>query len=375
VITYIVPTRNRHKALHETLDSLSKLHDAAKSECEIIVVDNASELPVRTAMADHSRLRVHIVRLGGNIGAAARNVAATQAQDEWLVMLDDDSHPLDLNFIGVLEAAAADVAAIGADIVLPDGSREQGGLPEVIIGCGTAIRRDAFLAVGGYDATFDYYAEEYDLCAKLIQGGWRIEHDARFRVLHRKIVTGRDFNRIVHRLVRNNSWVARRYAPEEELATELSEIAARYGRIAVKEHAAFGFAAGMNDLLQTLDRQARTPMSRQLWDRFTGLAHVRESLDALIAENPSIATVAIVEPGKNEWLVRQALAERGIAILPDADHADALVIGTLSPGPMLDALDRHRDSGKLAWAPWLPRGLSRNWPGVNAVESVRSVAA
>jgi hypothetical protein len=82
-----------------------------------------------------------------------------------------------------------------------------------------------------------------------------------------------------------------------------------------------------------------------------------------------------VKPGKNEWLVRQALAERGIAILPDADHADALVIGTLSPGPMLDALDRHRDSGKLAWAPWLPRGLSRNWPGVNAVESVRSVAA
>jgi hypothetical protein len=73
--------------------------------------------------------------------------------------------------------------------------------------------------------------------------------------------------------------------------------------------------------------------------------------------------------------VRQALEQRGIEIRPNAEHADVLVIGTLSPGPMLDAMGRYRDSGKRVWAPWLPHGLSRNRPEVNLPESVRSVAA
>src|SRR6185503_611566 len=113
------------------------------------------------------------------------------------------------------------------------------------IGCGVAIRLRSFLAAGGYDPTFDYYAEEYDLAARFILAGYRIVHDRRFRVMHEKVTQGRDFNRIVHRLVRNNAWVAQRYAPIEHREAEINETISRYGRIAVKENAAAGYAAGV----------------------------------------------------------------------------------------------------------------------------------
>lgn len=359
MISYIIPTRNRHETLQRTLDALVNLHNAEACEGEVIIIDNASESPVSFASDPGSRLPRRIVRLNENIGAAARNMGAQEARGEWLVMLDDDSHPLDLNFIDVLADASNDVAAIGADILLPDGSRERGGLPEVIIGCGAAIRRDAFLAIGGYDPSFDYYAEEYDLCAKFILRGWRIVHNLRFRVLHEKITTGRDFNRIIHRLVRNNGWVAQRYAPDDELDRELSEIVSRYAGIAVKEHAACGFAAGMQDLLESLSAQPRTPMTKELWDRFTGLAHVRATLAREFRDVQPKPVIAIVEPGKNEWAIRQAIKELGLRLTDDEHDADAVVIGTLSPGSMLDARERWDSSGRSVVCPWQHIGVAK----------------
>src|SRR5262245_59516113 len=186
-------------------------------------------------------------------------------------MLDDDSFPTDVGHIQMLHEIPDDVAAVGGEIVLPDGRHEAGGLPEVFIGCGVAIRRHAFLDVGGYDVSFDYYAEEYDLCAKLMLGGWRIAHDRRFQVRHEKVAAGRDMNRILHRLVRINGWVAQRYSPEDCRVAELHEVISRYARIAVSESATHGFAQGAAELFPSLSKQPRQPMSQSLFDRFTGL--------------------------------------------------------------------------------------------------------
>lgn len=339
MLSYVLPTRNRPERLLQTLHALDELDRAAHDRiggAEVVVVDNNSDsLPdVDPALA--SRLRLRIVRLGENLGAAARNIGIQNAGGAWIVMLDDDSHPLDCDHVGVLLSAPPDVAAIGADIFLPDGSRERGGLPEVIIGCGAAIRRDAFLAVGGYDATFGYYAEEYDLCAKFIFHGWRIAQNQDFRVLHQKVENGRDFNVIVHRLVRNNAWVMQRYAPDDARVDEIGRIIERYAAIAVKERAARGFAEGMCELGETLARQPRTPMSRELWDRFRGATAARCSLSAALPGR----RLAIVEEGKNVEVIREVIHELQAVVVNDPAAAEALVIGTLSPGPMRDAWQR-----------------------------------
>ncbi len=229
---------------------------------EVIVVDNASEPPAAVAPWLANGIRVRSIRLSENEAAASRNIAARESDCEWLVMLDDDSHPVDSGFIDVLAGAAPEVAAVGADIRLPDGSREAGGLPEVFVGCGVAIRRGPFLevgGVGGYDAAFHFYAEEYDLAARLIMAGHVIVHDGRFRVRHSKVTAGRDMDLILRRLVRNNGWVAQRYAPPGEREREMGRLLNRYGDIAIRESAAVGFARGRRGLVRDRDRRGRDP--------------------------------------------------------------------------------------------------------------------
>ena len=66
-------------------------------------------------------LPVQLVRLEQNLGAAGRNAGAQVANGPWLIMLDDDSWPLDTGFIAALDGLPEDVAAVGGHIRLPDG--------------------------------------------------------------------------------------------------------------------------------------------------------------------------------------------------------------------------------------------------------------
>ena len=238
-VSFIIPTHNRPAELARTLNKLDAL-DIDDACAEVIIADNCSDKPESA----NCSLATHIIRLDVNLGAAARNRAADRAQGDWLVMLDDDSSPLDgPGMLAALEGAPDDAAVVMADIHLDNGrGRERGGLPEVFIGCGVAIRREAFMDAGGYDHRFGYYAEEYDLAARLLLAGERVVFDPRFVVEHRKVAAGRDMNLIFERLVRNNAWVAQRYAPDAQRRALLRRDRARYRSIAGKEHAPAGFA-------------------------------------------------------------------------------------------------------------------------------------
>ena len=358
MISYILPTCNRPRALARTLAALGALRDddhAGVGSAEVIVVDNGSDPPPHLPRRLENDLPVAAIRLGSNEAAASRNLAARRAGGEWLVMLDDDSHPT-APFLDLLRELPRDVAAVGAQITLPGGGREAGGLPEVFVGGGVAIRRRAFLDAGGYDPAFHYYAEEYDLCARLLMAGHRVVHDWRFRVRHEKTGAGRDMNLILRRLVRNNGWIVERYAPQgpsDQRERLLVETIVRYGRIAERESAIAGYLAGLKELWATLDEQPRRPLSPELFDRFTGLAHARKAL-AEAADVLEGATVAIVDEGKNAWAVRKALGELSVELVEDETEAEVLVIGTLSPGPIMDAWERRCQGDRTVIAPWRP---------------------
>jgi GT2 family glycosyltransferase len=352
--------------LARTLAALASLpaHDA-----EVIVVDNAGTPPAMAPATLANGTPTRVVRRPTNEGAAGRNagVAASEPSSEWIVMLDDDSHPLNVRFLDALREQPADVVGVCAEIMLPSRGelgpvREAGGLPEVPIGCGVAYRRGAYLAASvpgvagtsGYDPRFGFYAEEYDLAARLMRAGGRIVLDRRFRVLHEKTPAGRSMDTILRRLVRNNAWVMRRYAPDAVRSEEVNRALARYARIAWKERATLGYVAGCAELLGTMMRQPRLEMDGAIWDRFTGKCACRRSLLRAWGER-RFASAAIIGPGKNEHVVREVLAEMGVAIVDPAQSADALVIGTLSPGPALDAYEAMRVDARLV-APWAASG-------------------
>jgi GT2 family glycosyltransferase len=369
VISFVLPTRDRPDSLAGTLRSLGSL-DRGRFEpaggAEVIVVDNGGGADAPASL--ENGFPVRLMRADANLGTAARNDGAQAAAGDWLVMLDDDSSPVDAGLVDVSMDAPSDVAAIGAEIFLPsvrraDGTlagrprREAGGLPEVFVGCGVLIRREAFLGVGGYDRAFGYYAEEYDLCAKLLLGGWRVTHDRRFRVDHHKVEAGRDMNRIVRMLARNGGWVAARYAPDAERAAAVRRVLDRCALIAENEGAREGFSMGCAELERTIDAQTRTPMTADLYDRFTGLAAARYAIRRH-RDNGSLGDLArLVHPGKHAWCVREALTESGVELVDD-DRGSvagdiACVVGTLSPGPMWDAVDSGVVSGDGLLAPWI----------------------
>jgi GT2 family glycosyltransferase len=360
-ISYIIPTRDRPGDLAMTLSALGKLKHAENTRAEVIVVDNASRQPPTPPEKLRNGLPVRLILRRANEAAASRNAAARAATGAWLIMLDDDSAPLDTGFMRVLEDAPMDVAAIGAEILLTDGAREAGGLPEVPVGCGVAIRREVFLDLGGYDPEFHFYAEEYDLAARILLAGFRVTHDRRFRVLHRKVADGRDMNAILHRLVRNNGWVEQRYAPEAVREAAIAHTVERYRVIAAKERALEGYEAGLAEMRRTLDRQPRREMTQALYDRFTGLAHARDCLARSLAHT-SARSAALVAHGKHAGLVERVLAEQCVSIVASPVAADALVIGTLSPGPMLDARDeRAVDRSEGAWRDATGRAVLTAW--------------
>lgn len=362
MISYVLPTRNRAECLARTLGALGSLpiHDA-----EVIVVDNAGSPGASAASTLANGLPARVIRRTTNEGAAGRNAgaAASDSASDWIVMLDDDSHPMDVRFIEALREQPTDVVSVCAEIVLPArgpgrAMRESGGLPEVPIGCGVAYRREAYLSamvpgmcdVCGYDPRFGFYAEEYDLAARLMLAGGRIVLDRRFAVMHEKTPAGRSMDTILRRLVRNNTWVMQRYAPRAARSAEVRRTIARYARIAWKERATLGYAAGCIEILGTLTNQPHIEMAAATWDRFTGKCACRRALLRAWSER-RFATAAIVAPGKNEHVVRETLAEMGVGIVDREDRADALVIGTLSPGPALDAYELLQDDARVI-APW-----------------------
>lgn len=365
MLTYIIPTHDRPDELARTLAAIGALDhqavQAALGAIEVIVADNASRHPATAPPRLKNGIPVRVIYRPRNEGAAARNAAAHAARgpmndpDHWLLMLDDDSHPIDTGFYEPLRDAGPDVAAVAAEIFLErEGARESGGLPEVFVGCGVAVRRDAFLRAGGYDASFGYYAEEYDLAARFLLEGLCVSNDRRFRVRHMKSALGRDMNQIVRALVRNNACVAQRYAPADLSEPEIERTIDRYRLIAKKEHAMHGFDQGMLDLYAVIGVQPRRPMSVELWNRFTGCAaamgHLRRERERL-----GFSRAAIIERGKNDHLIEAVLESLGVEVVPEerAAPGDALIIGTLSPGPMLDALDRRAAASSLpVLAPW-----------------------
>jgi len=369
MISYIIPTRNRPQRLLETIRAINSLgsHDQCGG-AEVIIVDNDScERPI-LPRETKCGLSISYIRLKENLGAAARNIGA-QASDQasdWLVMLDDDSYPDDADFFAQLQNVPSDMAAVSADIFLPGKSpmghapREMGGLPEVFIGCGVAIRRGVFVELGGYDHAFNYYVEEYDLAARMMLAGYRIGFSHEFSVQHDKDLANRDFNLIVSRLVRNNGWIAGRYAPDDSAGAELREVISRYAGIARIEGAEEGYAHGLTELHPTLASQPRRPLDASQWDRFTGLTHVRKHLSEVHARQ-RFQSATIVDAGKNAWAVAQVLRELGVRLIDDGEEAEAHVIGTLSPGPMMDSLIKRtrlrRPQGPRLLAPWTPAPL------------------
>jgi GT2 family glycosyltransferase len=143
-----------------------------------------------------------------NIGfAAGANIAAAQGSDALILFVNPDGE-LAPGALDALERAFAD-----RDVVAAEASQglewDRGANPEWLSGACLAVRRDAFEAVGGFDARLFMYGEDVDISYRLAPLG-SLVHVAEARFLHDRS-PGRCSLVAQHRNFRNWLVVARRH--------------------------------------------------------------------------------------------------------------------------------------------------------------------
>jgi GT2 family glycosyltransferase len=201
-VTVVVATRNRRDRLLETLP---------RHAAPVILVDNGSSdgspAAIRWAFPD-----VDVVTLGENRAAAARNVGVERATTPYVAFADDDSYwtPGSLVRAAALMDRYPRAGLLTARVLVGPGARVDPvseamaaaplGVPDDAPGpsvlgflaCAVVVRRDAFLAAGGFRPELRVYGEEALLAMDLAAAGWRLSYTPELTVRHLPVITGRD---------------------------------------------------------------------------------------------------------------------------------------------------------------------------------------
>ncbi len=175
----VIPTFNRKDALRAALQSSF----AQTVPIEAIVVDDGSTDGTEEMMRREFPHVLYERHSGPNGPAFLRNRGSELASAPILFPIDDDAM---FASSGTVEQTLAEfqhprVAAVGipfinvrTDSIVQQRAPDDGRLhvTNAFVGAAHAVRRDRFLAVGGYRPAMFYMGEESDLCVRFLDHGW-----------------------------------------------------------------------------------------------------------------------------------------------------------------------------------------------------------
>ncbi|MBD2251212.1 glycosyltransferase family 2 protein [Nostoc parmelioides] len=220
LVSIILVNYNGADVLPDCLNSIDKF--IPKDNCEIVLVDNASQDNSYEFVAKDFP-DVKIVRLPKNYGfGAGNNAGAKIAKGEFLLLLNTDTilttnilpHLIDLM------RENPDVGIIGTKLLFPDETfqvsfaytvgikgeyksrrlhkyaedksklnsleQEFNTIKEVdiVVGAALFIRADLFHSLGGFDEKFFIYFEDADLCKRVQNQGYKILYTPQVSLIH-----------------------------------------------------------------------------------------------------------------------------------------------------------------------------------------------
>lgn len=198
-LTVVIPTFNR---IQELIRALNSLVVQSNPNFEVIVCDDGSTEDIVSAIdAFNTRLHLRLLRIDNSGGPARpRNVATKAATTRWVSYLDSDDwwfpsrmaslraalcddydivyHPL------VVERADHDTMAkpahgsrIGGALRMADALCHMVRIGNPFPTSGTTVRREAMIAIGGFDESRDLASvEDFDAWFRLVTKGARVQY-------------------------------------------------------------------------------------------------------------------------------------------------------------------------------------------------------
>ena len=313
-ISIVFPTYKRPSEVILTLELLRK---NLSLPWEAIILDNSPE-----PSGDFAAANVKCIFMDGNQGTFARNRGIAEASAPFLLMLDDDSHPLPGSVeaaVNLLRKSPAEIGGINSRVERLDASRENTPLlPTVFHGCGTLFRTELLKKLTPfYPDKFCFYGEEYWSTLRLYRSGSRLLYLDSFRVCHRFSSSGRSVAEILYRLTLNNRLTWPALTPPRYLEKVSYDTMRRYELICAKENVRESFSRAISEKLEASPADAVGPLSVAQFENFSLLSEFRR----LVREGQlsTKAPLVLCGCGKFPTLWRAELLEMG---LPEVDFGD-----------------------------------------------------
>jgi cellulose synthase/poly-beta-1,6-N-acetylglucosamine synthase-like glycosyltransferase/sugar lactone lactonase YvrE len=186
-VSVVVCAYNAADTLEDNLTSLERL---TYPDFEIILVNDGSR--DRTGEIAHAHARVRVIDIPNGGLSAARNVGLTASTGEIVAYTDADTR-VDRDWLTFLVQPFlhSNVVGSGGPNVVPADdapiaqciARAPGGPTHVLLddriaehvpGCNMAFRREALLAIGGFNPVYLRAGDDVDVCWRLQARGWKI---------------------------------------------------------------------------------------------------------------------------------------------------------------------------------------------------------
>jgi GT2 family glycosyltransferase len=245
----VMATRDRRARALDTLDRLAELPEHPP----VVVVDNGSRDGTAAAIG-RRHPRVRVIELGRTAGAAGRTPGVRALDTPLVAFSDDDSwwEPGALRRAAGVFAEHPRLAVLQGSILVGSSERldptcaamrrsrvpSPRGLPGPallgFVACGAVVRREPFLAMGGFHPRLGVGGEEELLALDLAAAGWQIAY-VESVVAHHHPEPGPERAGRSEVQLRNALWVAwlrRRPAAALGRSARLAGAALREGRAA-----------------------------------------------------------------------------------------------------------------------------------------------
>jgi len=213
-ISFLIVTKNRPKDLAFTLKKLKELMDFTIHEV-LVFIDGCPK--TETIIKDFDWVNWTVSKT--SISASpARNSLYKKANGQIFIGLDDDAHPISEAFIKSIEDdfnANTNLGIIAFQEIrglyksdneaLSFAKYTEPYYTNDFIGCGFAIKKEAYDASRGFPVWIDIYGEEPALALEVLDLGYQIVYNSKIIVNHRvdtakRKLQGKNYFRFEHQL-------------------------------------------------------------------------------------------------------------------------------------------------------------------------------
>lgn len=232
-----IATRNRVEELRRTCAVLARLEPPPDEVW--ICADGCSDRTASTVQENHPEFNI-IVHTDARGSIPSRNELAKACACDVFVSLDDDSYPLDSDFVAGVRA----LFEKDPRLAVASFSQRSDEFPKTLtatdfgpshfsgtyVNCAAAIRRSVFLELGGYPACFFHAYEEPDFALRCVAAGWQVRHETSLTIRHHFTATQRSEIRTHQYHARNELWSVFLRCPAPQLfAVAAFRVARQFG--------------------------------------------------------------------------------------------------------------------------------------------------